>query len=123
MNLVKLLTPQAHAAFTQGGDIVGPGTYQDIGSAQAGTSLETLISTLIGAITAIAGLGFLIYFLIGGINWITAGGDKTKVESAQKHLTNGLTGLIVLVASYAIMAVVSDVVGINILNIDWTFGN
>jgi len=88
-----------------------------------GAGLAFYVSQLWKTLVVVGGLAFLLYTIIGGINWVIAGGDKTKVESAQKHLTNGLTGLIVLAASYAIMAVISDVVGINILNIDWTFGN
>ena len=113
MNPIKLLTPQAHAAITQGEDISGPGTYQDISSAQAGTSLETLISTLLGALTAIAGLGFLIYFVIGGINWITAGGDQQKHQKATKQLTDAAIGLIVVVVAYGIVGTVLEV---DILN-------
>lgn len=116
MNLIKLLTPQAHAAFTQGGDIVGPGSHQNISSATAGTSLETLISTLLGALTAIAGLGFLIYFVIGGINWITAGGDQQKHQKATKQLTDAAIGLIVVVVAYAIAGIVGTVLEVDILN-------
>jgi len=87
-----------------------------------GAGLAFYISQLWKTLVVVGGLAFLLYTIIGGITWVMAGGDKAKVEGAQKHLTNGLTGLIILAASYAIMAVVSEVVGINILNIDWTFG-
>jgi len=116
MRLIKLLIPQAHAAITQGSDIVGPGSHQNIGPTTAGTSLETLISTLLGALTAIAGLGFLIYFLIGGINWITAGGDQQKHQKATKQLTDAAIGLVVVVVAYAIAGIVGTVLEVDILN-------
>ncbi len=71
----------------------------------------------------VGGLAFLVYTVMGGINWVTAGGDPKKVEIAQKHITNGITGLVVLVGSYAVIAFMQSILGINILNIDWTFGN
>lgn len=87
-----------------------------------GAGLAFYISQLWKTLVVVGGLAFLIYTIIGAISWIMAGGDKAKVESAQKHITNGVTGLIILAASYAIVALISEVIGINILNIDWTFG-
>jgi sulfite exporter TauE/SafE len=88
----------------------------------AGTGFAFYVSQLWKTSVIVGGLAFLLYALIGGLNMIMAGGDAKKVETAQKHLTNGLIGLIILVGSYAIMALISDVLQIDILNIDWTFG-
>lgn len=70
----------------------------------------------------VGGLAFLVYAIMGGLNWITAGGDPKKVEAAQKHFTNGVIGLIILVGSYAVVAFIQEILHINILDIDWTFG-
>lgn len=71
----------------------------------------------------VGGLAFLVYAIMGALNWITAGGDAKKVEAAQKHFTNGAIGLILLVGTYAIVAFLQDILGISILDIDWTFTN
>ena len=44
-------------------------------AAQAGTGTENLISTVIGFLTIVSGLAFIIYFIIAGFSWITAAGD------------------------------------------------
>jgi len=110
------IIPTAHAAFTQGKIIQGPGTYQKVVGGNAAYVFETLISTLVGALTAIAGLGFLIYFMIGGITWITAGDDQAKHQKAKKQLTDAAIGLIVVAVAYAIAGVIGVVLGIDILN-------
>lgn len=88
----------------------------------AGAGLAFYIAQLWKTIVVVGGLAFLLYFVLGGIEWTTAGGDKNKVEEAQKKLTNGFIGLVILVGSYAIIAFIQDVLGLSILNIDWTFG-
>ncbi len=69
----------------------------------------------------VGGLAFLLYLVLGGLNWVTAGGDKGKVEKAQQHITNALVGLTVLVGSYAIVVFIREVFGIDFLNINWKF--
>ncbi len=78
--------------------------FQDVG---------TLISSLINALIIIAALAALIYFILGGLQWITSGGDKAKVEQAQKQITNGLTGLIIVVASYAVFVLIKNFLGLD----------
>jgi arginine exporter protein ArgO len=78
--------------------------------------VSDLFSNLFSMFTFVAGIAFLIYFVIGAINWITAGGDAQKVEKAGKQITNALTGLILVVAAYSLIAIVSTVLGLDILN-------
>jgi hypothetical protein len=50
----------------------------------AETQLERIFTMVFGFFTIIAGLGFFIYFLIGGLKWLTAVGDTQKVDTAKK---------------------------------------
>jgi hypothetical protein len=77
------------------------------------------IATLWQTIILVGGLAFLLYFLMGGITWITAGGDKGKIEEARGKITQGLVGLAVLAASYVIIKFIETAIGMNILNISW----
>lgn len=67
----------------------------------------------------LGGLAFLLYFIWGGIEWITAGGDQQKIETAQKKITQGIIGLAILAASLVIIQFIGQAVGINLLNITW----
>jgi fumarate reductase subunit D len=78
--------------------------------------VEIIFTRIIGFLTIVAGLTFLIYFMIGALNWITGGDDKGKVDAAKKYMTNGAIGMIAIVASYAIVWIVGMVLGLDILN-------
>ena len=99
------------------GFIEGPG-YSPATAPEAndaGNIFTDFISNMVGLLTIVAGLAFLLYFMIGALNWVQAGGDKTKVEAAKNQLTAAAIGLIVVVASYAIAAIVGEVLGIDLL--------
>jgi hypothetical protein len=82
----------------------------------APSQLEYLFSTIFGFITIVGGLAFLIYFTIGALNWITAGGDQQKVDNAKKYMTNGAIGMIVIIAAYSITVIIGTILGFDILN-------
>lgn len=61
---------------------------------------------------------FLAYLLIGGLGWITAGGDKAKVEEARSKVTSAIIGFVVLGSVFAIVKLVEVFFGLNILTLD-----
>lgn len=77
-----------------------------------------VISIIIGVLTAFGSLWFIFQLFLGAINWISAGGDKQQIETARKRLTNAVVGLLIVVASYAIIAVVGAFLGIDIINFE-----
>jgi len=92
--------------------------YSQGSNTQAGalSNLELFISNIIGFITAIGGVFFVLYFVIGAFEWISSGGDKGKVEKARNRMMNGAIGLVILVASYAIIGLLGSFIGIDLLN-------
>lgn len=86
----------------------------DTGSA-AGNMLEQILSTALGGVTIVAGVYFLFVFVIAAFKWLSAGGDSGKTEKARDSMLNALIGLVLIVASYAIIGVISTVTGIDIL--------
>jgi len=98
--------------------IDSPGAYNPKGGAGIDgytASAENLISNVLAFLTIIAGLTFMIQFLLGGLTWITAGGKQDKIESAQSMMTNGAIGLIIVVISYSVVWIVGKALGIPIL--------
>jgi hypothetical protein len=79
------------------------------------SSFAEWLSRIAGAIMVIAVLMLLIYLLWGGISWITAGGDSSKVQSARDRITQAVLGIIVLAASIAIFMLVQSFLGVEIL--------
>lgn len=85
-------------------------------SAEAATTFERVISIGIGGFTLVAVIYFLFVLAIAAFNWMSAAGDEGKVQKARDSMTNGLIGLVILVAVYSIAGVVGTMLGIDILN-------
>jgi hypothetical protein len=79
------------------------------------STLELWISDIIGVLTILASLFFIVYAFIAAFNWVTAGGDKGKIEKAKDRLVWGTLGLILIVASYAIIGLIGGIIGLEIL--------
>ena len=79
------------------------------------STMETVISAILGILTVGGGLLFIYTFVMGAVDWITAGGDSGKVQKARDRMIQGAIGLIVLVMSYAIIDLLSGVLGFEIL--------
>jgi hypothetical protein len=55
------------------------------------------------------------YLIMGGVEWITSGGEKSKTESARNKITSAVVGLIILAASYAVLTLLIRFLGFNSL--------
>jgi hypothetical protein len=61
-----------------------------------------------------ASLFFFIQLLVGGISWMSAGGDPKAMTAARNRLMNAIIGLVIVVAAFAISVIVTSALGINI---------
>ena len=75
------------------------------------------ISLFIGIMTVVAFIYFFFLLLIGGIAWMTAGGDKAKVAEARSKITSGLIGLIIVVSAIFILQLIAAFIGFDAENI------
>lgn len=81
------------------------------------SDLGGLVGIGASAILTIGGLAFLMYLLLGGFHWITAGGDKGKVETARNMITQGIIGLAILASVFALYSVVLRYFGLKSIQI------
>ncbi|MCL4360419.1 hypothetical protein M1555_04190 [Patescibacteria group bacterium] len=102
---------------TIGGGGLGPFAAKNYsgGGTQALVDITKAVSAIIGFLTIAAGIWFLFQLLIGAISWITSGGDKTNLENARNRIIHGLIGLIIVVMGWAILAIVGQFLGYDIL--------
>ncbi len=84
-------------------------------------NLGELISAAVGALLIIAALLAFFYLILGGIQWITSGGDKTGMEAARNKITHAVVGLIIVGAAWAIMILVQNFLGVTIIGETLTF--
>ena len=79
------------------------------------TDVGMLISALVGTLLILAALMAFLYLILGGIQWITSGGDKTHMETARNKITHAIVGLIIVGAAWAVMVLVQNFLGINFI--------
>ena len=78
------------------------------------TNMGKLMSNALALLFFFAGLLTFFFIVVGGIQWITAGGDAKAAQSARDRITAAVVGLIVVVAAYAITLILGQVFGINL---------
>ncbi len=102
----------------EGEGLVGEGPLAKPGTKEGAIELfNEIISNTIGFLTVVAGLWFVFQFVLGAIGWLSAGGDKVKVENAQKKLTQGIIGLVIVVVAVFLVDLVGRLLGLeNILS-------
>jgi len=111
-----LVNPVATLAQTEpGGDInLAPqGNFEGLINISAGS----LVSGGIKLILVVAALLFFFMLVIGGIQWIVSGGDKSGSENARKRITSALVGLAIVFAAWAIITLVKTLFGVDIINL------
>ena len=79
------------------------------------TDVGMLISAIVGTLLILAALMAFLYLIMGGIQWIISGGDKTHMEEARNKITHAIVGLIIVGAAWAVMMLVQNFLGINVI--------
>ena len=103
--------------------IKNPVLPKSIGEAAAGTQGEggkvigMLVGNIVGGIMIIAFLMALLFIIMGGMSWVTAGGDKAQLESARNKITNAIIGLIIIASIWGIMNLLGPFLGIPFPNL------
>jgi len=77
-------------------------------------NLGELLRNVLIILFFFAALLAFIFIVIGGIQWITAGGDKIAAGNARDRITAAVIGLVVVVAAFALTAIITTALGINI---------
>ncbi len=105
LGLFLLIAPESQAAIVN--PVIGElGTNE--GAADGSKFINYTVylwrtSINLGALAVIA------FFIWGAFEWLTAGGDSKKTETARSRITNAIVGLVIMVASFTILSFVSKV--------------
>ncbi|MBI4137362.1 hypothetical protein HY469_04835 [Candidatus Roizmanbacteria bacterium] len=74
-------------------------------------SINSLISGGVTLILIVAGLVAFVYLLLGGIKWITSGGDSAQVEAARNQVIHAMIGIIVVLAAWGLIMLIQGATG------------
>ena len=79
-----------------------------LGSTGLEKNLDVSIGTLVKGVLSLVGTIFLVLTIWAGVLWMTAQGNDEKVAKAKNILTTATTGLLIIMAAYAITAFVTS---------------
>ena len=79
---------------------------------------QDLLPRIVGLAFVVGVLIFFFIMITGAIQWITSGGDKAAVEGARGKITNAVVGVVILLSLFALLKIIEDFFGINILVLD-----
>lgn len=110
--LVRPVAALAQAANQPTISINAPSEYGPLTT----LTVSSAVSGGIKLILILAALLFFFMLVLGGIQWIVSGGDKTGSENARKKITSALIGLAIVFSAWAIVSLIGSLFGINIFN-------
>lgn len=70
-----------------------PYTFESVGES---------VRTIFNVVILVAGIIFVILFLVGGIQYLTASGNEESSGKARKLLLDAIVGLVIVLAAWAI---------------------
>lgn len=113
-------------------EAVSQGGLNDVGQAYGQTGpapsadydIRIIIARLIRVVLELLGLIALVIIIVAGFRWMLANGDEEKVEEAKRQLTNGVIGLIIILAAFAVATFVINQLEFAITGVQpvtWSF--
>lgn len=103
--------------------LTGPGPAV-ANETQAVNQLGKIISTIIGLLTIIAVIFFIIQIIFAGYGYMSAQGDEAKLKAARKRLTDNILGLTIVVIAYGVGAFFAKTLGLgDVFNLNTVFSS
>ena len=76
-------------------------------------TLGDLVNRIIQFLIPLAAVILLVVFIWGGYDYMMSQGSPEKVKSAQAKITTGIIGLVLLLVSYVIVRLISQIFGLG----------
>jgi hypothetical protein len=102
INALLNIFPKAYADDVVGTISLPAGIPSEVGG------IGNFLTVIIRFFIIVAGLFTLWQFLSGGFAFITSNGDKAKITEATSKITMSLIGLVIIAASFIIIAIASQ---------------
>ncbi len=96
-------------------DIQSQGQGKFVGSTATDNTagFAVFLSEIMQAVMVVAALLLLLYLLWGAIEWITAGGEQSKIQSARDRITQAIVGILVLASVVALFNMITWFLGLG----------
>jgi hypothetical protein len=81
------------------------------GSISGSRSLTDLLMSIIQLMLIFAGIIAVAFIIVGGYWYITSAGNEEQAEKGKGTLVNAIIGVVIVILSYVIVGIVSNLVG------------
>lgn len=78
-----------------------------------GGNLGDVISTVLNYAFYLGGVALVLYFLFGGFQLFTSGGDQKKVAEGKTTITNAVVGFVIVFVAFWIVQLIGSLLGIS----------
>lgn len=78
------------------------------------------IRTAINLLLGVAGVAAFLQLLIGGVQWIIAGGEKEAQDKARRRIMGALIGLALVFSAYALLFIIRALFGVDLIGFELT---
>lgn len=114
------MAPNQILAISQKYSLSGPGV--PVIGPDAASQFEKYASQVVGVLTIVAVLYFVVQIIFAGYAFIASQGDEKTMEATRKRLTEAVLGLTVVVVAIGIGSLLAKLLGIsNVLDINSMF--
>ena len=83
--------------------------------------LEVIIQRILNIAVRLAGIAAFIMLIVGGFQFLTAGGDPKKTQAASSTLTYAIFGLVAVIAAWFILLFIEKFTGVKLTEFTWPF--
>lgn len=73
------------------------------------------IGNILSIVMTLALLFLLFYLIWGGFEWLTSGGDSSKLEKARNRMLHAIVGILILSGTLALFMFVEYLLGIDVI--------
>jgi len=93
--------------------ILGPQPLGTQVSWQSPYMLARIISRIIGLLTIVAAVYFVILLITSAISVMQSGGDKGKLEVARNRMLTAVVGIVIVVAAIFVFNIIANMLGLD----------
>ncbi len=110
------LGDQIRGAGAIGNILEGADLEGKSGAAQVAGLFESQVTNIIGFLTILGAVFFIVNFFIAAFSWLRSGDDSGAISKAQQKMINSAIGMFIMVMAIGIIGIIGGVVGVDVLN-------
>jgi len=76
--------------------------------------IECILKAFLNIAVRLAGIAVFIMLIVGGFQYLTAGGDAKRTQAAGKTLTAAIVGLVVVIGAWFILLFIEKFTGVEV---------